>query len=126
MAKALTVEVISHVLSSFDHCSHCQVFLNEAGVGQKIHREDFAAFPPEVREEYDRLLTLLETLAARFGGRVQFRILDAQTIEGLWKSVRYWIRRYPTFLVAGEKIVGWDADAVARRIEAHLGEAVAR
>jgi hypothetical protein len=120
MAKPLVVEVVSQVLSSFDHCSHCQFFLNQAGVGQQIHREDFNAFPRELQEEYGRLLDVVGRLSARFGSRVQFRILDPQSMEGMWKSIRHWVRRYPTFLIGGEKIVGWDAEAVARRIEAHL------
>ncbi len=124
MSEPLTVEVISHVLSSFDHCSHCQVFLNEAGVGQQIHREDLSAFPQELQEEYDRLLNLVGLLSKRFGGRVRFKILDPQTIEGVWKSLRHWVRQYPTFLIEREKLVGWDERALASRIEAHL--AVAR
>lgn len=124
MTEPLTVEVISHVLSSFDHCSHCQVFLNEAGVGQQIHREDLSAFPQELQEEYDRLLNLVQALSKRFGGRVRFKILDPQTIEGVWKSLRHWVRQYPTFLIEREKLVGWDESTLARRIEAHL--AVAR
>ena|SRR5207302_6525479 len=123
MTKSLTVEVISHLLSSFDHCSHCQFFLNQAGVGQQIHREDFAMYPREVRDEFDRLLTLVTGLSEQFGRRVQFRILDPQTMEGMWKSLRYWVRRYPTFLIDGEKLVGWDRDSLAHRIEAHLGSA---
>jgi hypothetical protein len=126
MAKPLRVEVVSHILSSFDHCAHCQLFLNEAGVGQQVHREDFEAFPEDVREEYERLLTLVKKLSGRFGGRVQFKILDPQTIEGVWKSLRYWIRRYPAFLIDGEKLVGWDEDVLMHRIEAHLSGATAR
>ncbi len=125
MPRLLRVEVVSHILSSFDHCAHCQVFLNEAGVGQQVHREDFSGFPEEVREEYERLLTLVAKLSRRFGGRVQFRILDPQTIEGVWKSLRYWIRQYPAFLIGGEKLVGWDEDALTHRIEAHLWGAAA-
>jgi hypothetical protein len=124
MASPLKVEVISHLLSSFDHCSHCQFFLNQAGLGQQIHHEDVAAFPQEVREEFDRLLTLVTGLSEQFGRRVQFRILDPQTIEGMWKSLRYWVRQYPTFLIDGEKLVGWDRDALAHRIRTHLGSAL--
>jgi hypothetical protein len=120
MGKPLTVDVISQILSSFDHCSHCQLFLNAAGVGHRIHREDFDAFPRELRDEYDRLSRLVTGLSERFAGRVRFRILDPQTPEGMWKSLRYWVRRYPTFLIDGEKQVGWDEEALTRRIEAHL------
>ena len=120
MAKPLTVEVISRVVSSFEHCAHCQVFLNEAGVGQQIHREDVGSFPSTVRGDHDRLMTLLTTLGQRFEGRVRFRVFDPQTPEGLWKSFRHWVRRYPTFLIGGEKLVGWDEETLARRIEAHL------
>lgn len=120
MGKPMTVEVISQVLSSFDHCAHCQLFLNQTGVGTRIHREDFDAFPRELRDEYDRLSRLVIALSERFRGRVRFKILDPQTPEGMWKSLRYWVRRYPTFLIDGEKQVGWDEETLTRRIEAHL------
>jgi len=32
---------------------------------------------------------------------------------GLWKSLRYWVRKYPTFIVNGKKKhTGWDKDAL--------------
>jgi hypothetical protein len=126
MGKLLTVDVISPLLGSFDHCSHCQVFLNEAGIGQRIHREDFEAFPEETKAEYERLVQLLAALTRRFQGRVQFRVIDPQTLEGIWKSLRYWVRRYPTFIIDGQKLSGWDEGELVSRIEAHLGVSVAR
>jgi len=30
-------------------------------------------------------------------------------LQGLWKSIRYGVRRYPTFIINGrEKVTGWD------------------
>ena len=47
-------------------------------------------------------------LSARYGDRVLIRIWDPRSMQGLWKSIRYGVRRYPTFIVAGRKIGGWD------------------
>lgn len=126
MKKLVMVDVIAPLLGSFDHCSHCQVFLNEAGIGQRIHREDFEAFPAESKEEYERLVALLSELTRRFGGWVRFRVIDPQTIEGIWKSLRYWVRRYPTFIIDGRKVVGWDEGTLVSRIEACLGAEAVR
>jgi hypothetical protein len=38
---------------------------------------------------------------------------------GFWKSLRHWVRRYPTFIVNGDrKHVGWDQDALERLLQA--------
>ena len=43
----LQVEVVAHVLGSMDHCTHCQVFLDGAGVGSTVHQQDLDAYPKE-------------------------------------------------------------------------------
>jgi hypothetical protein len=46
------------------------------------------------------------------------RIVDAQSLGGMWNVLRHRIRRFPTFLLNdGEKIVGWEGnpDGAVRR-----------
>jgi len=64
---------------------------------------------------------------------VVVRIVDPQSLSGLWKLLRHRIRRFPTFLVDGaEKVMGWKGDpdgslsrALARRAAPVPGEAQA-
>ena len=70
------------------------------------------------------------TVATSPGLQVVVRIVDPQSLGGLWKVVRHRIRRFPTFLVDGaEKVVGWEGDpdgavsrALARRAAPVPGE----
>jgi hypothetical protein len=118
--QPLEVEVIAHVLGSMDHCSHCQVFLDGAGIGGKIHQDDLDAYPPEWMDEWKRLSDVILNLAEAYAGRLVIRITDAQSPQGLWAAIRRGIRRYPTFVVGGEKYTGVDEDKARDLIVRHL------
>ena len=73
-----------------------------------------AAYPPEILEEAERLATWLQELTARYGEQLHVRIVDPQSAEGFFKSLRYWIRRYPAFVVNRRKrVTGWSGRNVA-------------
>jgi hypothetical protein len=47
--------------------------------------------------------------------------VDAASIEGVWRSLRYGVRRYPTVVVDGEdKFVGTDFAPANRLIDERL------
>lgn len=75
------------------------------------------------REDYYRLLQLLDGLSERFRGRVVIYLIDPFSLQGLFKMTRHRIRRFPTFLAGGEKHTGWDADALGEWIERRLARA---
>jgi len=116
----LQVEIVARTISSMMHCSHCQVFLDEAGVGTQVHRENLQAYPPEWQEEWERLSELVEHLAQRFAGRIVIHLTDAQSLRGLWWAIRG-VRRYPTFIVGGEeRLSTWDEERITRCIQRWL------
>lgn len=109
------LEILAHVPTDFFHCLHCERLFDAAGIGAQVHREIQTAYPPEILEEAERLATWLQDLVARYGERVHIRIVDPQSAEGFFKSLRYWIRRYPAFVVnQREKVTGWDLANVER------------
>jgi hypothetical protein len=70
-------------------------------------------YPPEFLEESHRLLVWLEELGSRYGPRLSIKVIDPQSLPGFLKSLRHWVRRYPTFIINGrEKYTGWDRDAL--------------
>ncbi len=74
-------------------------------------------YPSEWREDFQQLSNLILDLAARYGANILVRIYDPRSLQGLVKSVRYGVRRYPTFIVDGrEKVVGLDIAALERLI----------
>lgn len=115
------LEVIAPILGSFDHCSHCQVFLDTAGVGGRIHQSDLASYPPDLLDEFKRLSDFLFLLGERYGPRLVIRVVDPGSPRGLWHGLRYRVRRYPTFIVDGsERLIGLSERAVEEAIRARL------
>jgi hypothetical protein len=104
----LDVEVVTHVLGSMEHCQHCQVFIDGAGVGGKVHQSDLESYPREWREEWQRLSDWIMRLSEQHAGQLRIKITDAQSLGGVWRAIRQGIRKYPTFIVDGEKYHGWD------------------
>ena len=125
MSGPLEVEVIAHVLGSMDHCSHCQVFLDGAGVGGQVHQADLESYPPEWMDEWKQLSTLIFNVTEQFAGKLVVKITDAQSPQAMWKALRRGVRKYPTFLVAGEKYHGLEEGKVTSLIERHLSPAPA-
>jgi hypothetical protein len=113
--QPVLLEVLAHVPTDFFHCLHCEQLFAVAGLGEQVHREIQTAYPPEILEEAERLGAWLQDLTARFGEQLHVRIVDPQSAEGFFKSLRHWTRRYPAFVVNRRKRVsGWDLATVER------------
>ena len=105
----ISLQVIAPVITNLFHCMHCEQLFSQAGIGQQAHQEEIDGYPEDVKHDFNRLADWLFEIAHQYGDQIQIRIIDPQSIEGIYKSFRYWIRKYPTFLVNGrEKLTGWD------------------
>jgi hypothetical protein len=105
-----------------NHCSHCQVFIDGVGVGDQVHLTDLESYPPDWMEEWQRLSDLILSLTESFAGRLVVKITDAQSPQALWKALRHGVRKYPTFIVAGEKYHGFDEEQISNLINRHLSQ----
>jgi hypothetical protein len=56
----------------------------------------------------------------RHGDRIQVRVVDAASIEGVWKSLRHRLRRYPSFIVEGDKLVDPELSSVTAAVDGHV------
>lgn len=88
-----------------------------------MHNQEINEYPEEVKADYLRLSQWVKALRERHGGQVAIRLVDPQSLLGFWRVLRHCIRRYPTFLIDGAEVVGWDgepegviATALARRM----------
>ena len=122
MDDLLEVEVVAHVLGSMDHCSHCQVFLDGAGLGGQIHQADMESYPPDWMAEWRQLSDVIFNITERFAGRLRVKITDAQSPQAIWKAFKG-VRKYPTFLIEDEKYHGLDEGHIVELIERHLPQA---
>ncbi len=92
------------------------------GIGDKVHNIEINEYPEEMREEYLKLSDWVRTTYDTYGMKVWIKVIDPQSLVGLWKHVRYGVRHYPTFVLDGEHIFsGWNASpAVIGQVETLL------
>ncbi len=120
------IEVITYAPTVFFHCQHCELTFAETGVGARVHREQAReALPEDLRREFGAVADWLHDLLQRHGSRVAVRVVDAASIEGVWRSLRTGVRRYPAVVIDGrERYVGPDLEPARLAVERRLAAGV--
>jgi hypothetical protein len=118
----LTIEVIAYAPVAFFHCLHCEFIWQETAVRSKDRREQLdTSLPEDLRLQYQQLSDWVHRMVQAHGANVRFRIIDAASVEGWLKSVRYRLRRYPAVIVDGEdRFVGPQFESAGALIERRL------
>ncbi len=119
--QPVQIEVVALLPEGWGICASCEMLMARANLDQAPHERALDEFPPEWQEDFRRLSALVLDLAARYGDQVMIRLWDPRSLQGLWKSIRYGVRRYPTFIVGGRKIAGWDTAQVEQTLAVALG-----
>ena len=121
--QPVNVTVITYAPTIFRHCQHCEVAFQGIGLGERIHREEAKdALPPDLIVDYQRVSDWVHALLRRHRTGVAVSVVDAASVEGVWKSLRYGVRRYPAVIVDGRAAaVGVELDAADAAIEERLG-----
>ncbi len=126
MTRPVLLEVLSPLLTTMYHCPHCEYIANQADLrlSERVHTEEINEYPEDWKAEYLHLSEWLRAMVAHYGPSVRIRVLDPQSLQGFWKSIKYRVWRYPAFVVEGrERFVGWEAEprlheALRRHLEA--------
>jgi hypothetical protein len=124
--RPVRIEVITYAPTFFYHCQHCELTFREIGVGEAVHRSQAReALPADLQLEYEILARWAHDLMERYGRAVRVKLVDAASIEGFWKSLRYRLRRYPAVIIEGtEKHVGLDLGPVDAALSGRLESAL--
>ncbi|MDP2993494.1 MAG: hypothetical protein Q8N46_00060 [Anaerolineales bacterium] len=108
--QPVQVEVISPLPEGWGICLTCEAMMARANLDKAPYELGLEEYPAEWREDFQRLSALILDLAARYGDRILIRIWDPRSLQGMFKSIRYGVRRYPTFVInRHEKVTGLDA-----------------
>ena len=95
--------------------------MSQVKVGQAPQERGLEEYPPEWQEEFKHLSSTIISLSEQYPNEVQIRIWDPRSLQGMWKSIRYGIRRYPTFIVDGRsKFSGWDTAELVQHLQSIL------
>lgn len=117
------VEILAYAPTEFYHCQHCEIVWGHLDLGSRLHAEERkSALPEDLQAEYAAISDWAQEAFDRYGSRLRVKVVDAASIEGLYKALRYRARRFPAFIIDGrERLTGFDKDrlnaALADRLE---------
>lgn len=121
VARPLLVEIVAYAPTAFYHCTHCEVIWQQTGFSQGLHEEQVrSSLPPDIRQDYQTVSDWVRHLLGAHCDRVVIKVIDAVSIEGMWKTIRHGLPRYPAVIVAGRRFIGTDFSAAEAEIARHL------
>jgi hypothetical protein len=119
--KPISVDVVTNLLTVFGHCHRCGFIFNQSGFEDRVKNETLAEYPKDLREELRQLSDWIGELTRLYKHRIRIRIIDAKSLPGIYKSIRYLFRKYPAFIVNREDIMaGWDREKLYDIIDARI------
>ena len=119
--KPISLEIVTGTITIFGHCRHCEVFFDEAGLQQKARESEIKDYPSDLIRESENLFDWVRELKRLYKHRLSIRLIDAKSFVGFYKSLRYRIRKYPTFIVDGkETYAGWDKSRLEEILDSNI------
>jgi hypothetical protein len=108
MNKPLLVEIIAYAPTAYYHCTHCEVAWQEMGKSNRVHEEQLeSSLPEDLRREYQVVSDWVREMFRIHCDNIVLKVIDAASIEGFYKALKYKARRYPAVIVDGRsKFIG--------------------
>jgi hypothetical protein len=118
--KPVLLEIVTKLLCSWEGCRRCKILFDQTGLDQKLHQE-IDDYPPDLKEESTKLSGWIRELNRLYKHRLLIRLIDVPSPLGIYKSLRYRIRTYPTFIVEGkETYTGWDKNQLENLLDKYI------
>jgi hypothetical protein len=76
---------------------------DQVGLKEKRDQFDLNQYPEDLKEEYSFLSSWIRELSQRYGYQILIKVIDAQSFQGFYKSLRHGIHKYPTFIINQKK-----------------------
>ena len=119
--KPIQLEIVTKVIAYFGQCRRCKILFDQAGFDQKLHQKEMDEYPADLKEEVTKLSDWILELNRLYKHRLSIKLIDVQSLLGIYKSLRYRIRTYPTFIVEGkETYAGWDKSQLESLLDKYI------
>ncbi len=119
--RPILLEIVTKVMTTFDHCSRCELIFDESGIDKKIHQKEMEEYPSDLKEEFIKLSDWIRELTRLYKHRLVIKLIDVQSLLGIYKSLRHRIRTYPSFIVEGKEVyAGWDKARLEDLIDKYI------
>lgn len=100
MSEPLLVEIIAYAPTAYYHCTHCEVAWREMGADNRIHEEQLqSSLPEDLIREYQTVSDWVREMFRVHCDNILIKVIDAASIEGFYKSLKYRARQYPAVIV---------------------------
>src|SRR5512143_2594066 len=100
MKEPLLVEIIAYAPTAYYHCTHCEVAWREMGTTNRIHQEQMeSSVPEDLIKEYQTVSDWVKEMFRVHCDAILLKVIDAASVEGFYKSLKYNARRYPAVIV---------------------------
>ena len=123
MQDPLLVEIIAFAPTAFYHCTHCEVAWREMGSTNRIHDEQMqSSLPDDLLQDYQQVSDWVKEIFRIHCDRILVKVIDAASIEVVFKALKYNARRYPAVIVnkkaryLGSQSLGSAADEIGRQL----------
>lgn len=121
--KPLLVEIIAYAPTAYYHCTHCEVAWREAGMNNRIHEEQLqSSLPEDLTKEYEIISDWVQEMFKNHCDAILLKVIDAASLEGFYKTLKYNARRYPAVIVdhkarfLGSQMLSAASEEIARRV----------
>jgi len=123
MSKPLLVEIIAYAPTAYYHCTHCEVSWREMGMDNRIHEEQLqSSLPEDLIKEYQTVSEWVKEIFQVHCDAILLKMIDAASIEGFYKALKYNARRYPAVIVnqkarfLGSQMLSAASEEIARQL----------
>ncbi len=101
--KPILLEVISMIPNLFETCPSCEFVADQVGLKEKKDRSMLNDYPEDLKEDYLFLSGWIKELSQKYRENILIKIIDAQSIQGFYESMRHRVFRYPAFIINQKK-----------------------
>lgn len=121
--RPLLIEILAYAPTAYYHCTHCEVAWREAGMKERIHEEQLqSSLPTELIQEYAIVSDWVKGMFKTHCDAILLKVIDAASIEGFYKALKYNARRYPAVIVnrktrfLGSQMLSAASEEIARQV----------
>ncbi len=119
--KPILLEIVTQVITSYGQCPRCEVIFDEVGLNKKFRQKEADEYPQELKEESAKLSDWVRELTRLYKHRLFIKLIDVQSLLGVYKSLRHRIRKYPTFIIEGKEVyTGWDKNQLESLLDKYI------
>jgi len=123
MSQPLLVEIIAYAPTAYYHCTHCEVAWREMGKTDRVHQEQLeSSLPEDLIREYEIVSNWVREMFKIHCDAILLKVIDAASIEGVYKALKYKARRYPAVIVnrkarfLGSQMLSAASEEIARQL----------